>query len=593
MNRDKIIILGLSLILMVSVRPIYGQIQNQVNGTKENRSESMGEVSQSAANLFYEESMSVETREIIKQKLSKIKEAITYGTINEAEVVVDGLLEEFPTNVKALGFKEHIERLRHLENIEDPDITNINEIKENVEMIEKQIIPNTEITQFRIEEEMARIEELKAGSELPYNDKDLITLNFIDVDVREILSSISLQQEVSIVPAQGVSGAISVHLYQVPLDKAMEYVSLAAGCVYQKRGEMYYVYRPEEPIDPQAERLEMKMFKIKYAEIENIQEILESLPGIRSINIHRQSKIIMVEDTPENIAKIESVLQYWDTEPRQVVIEASILEIDLTDDMAMGVNWEKIVGDARIGTGGFSSASVDIDGEISPINPSGAGFFGNIITGAGNFSAALDTLQSMTKINTLSAPKILAIHGKRAEVQVGGEQGYRVTTVNEGISTENIEFIQTGTILDITPYINDNGTVLLEVKPSIRSAVLELGIPVVKTTEVTTWLMANNGATVFIGGLIQDTKIVSTSKVPLLGDIPIIRGLFSRNSHDYGKSELVILITPRIVGTEPGDIEQMESIEGVREIDKDFENEPLPGYEKFFKFLSPHKMNNL
>ena len=421
-------------------------------------------------------------------------------------------------------------------------------------------------------------------------DNDLITINFIDVDIREVLSVISLQQEISIVPSQDVSGDISVHLYQVPLHEALESVALAAGCVYQKRGKLYYIYKPKEVIDPQAERLEIRVFRIKYAEIENIQEILESIPGMRLIKIHKQSKMIMVEDTPENLDKIESVIQSWDTEPRQVVIEALILEIALTDDMAMGVDWEKIMGDTRLGTGGFSNANVEIDGIVSPIADSGVGFFGNMITGAGNFTLAIDALQSKTRVNTLSTPRILAIHGKRAEVQIGGELGFRVTVVNEGISTENVEFIQTGTILEITPYINENDTVLLEVKPSIRSAVLEEGIPVVTTTEVSTWLMANNGETVFIGGLIQDQKIVTTSKVPLFGDIPILSGLFSRNSQDNGKTELVILITPRIVGTELGDVEQNAAIKEVKKIDNDFKKEPLPGHKKFLKFLSPWRM---
>ena len=114
------------------------------------------------------------------------------------------------------------------------------------------------------------------------------------------------------------------------------------------------------------------------------------------------------------------------------MIEAKILQISLTDEMSLGVNWEQLLGDARIATGGFSTAtSATVEG-ISPVPAEGEGVFANIITGAGSWkqiTAALDALHAKTKVNTLSAPKILAIHGKQAKVQVGGQQGYKETTV--------------------------------------------------------------------------------------------------------------------------------------------------------------------
>lgn len=420
----------------------------------------------------------------------------------------------------------------------------------------------------------------------------LITVNFIDVDIRKALSAISMKQEINISTSKDVSGDISVHLYKVKLDQALDAITTAGGYSYQKRENLYYVYKPKEEIDPLAGRLEMRIFKLRYAEIENIQEILSSIPGIRLIKIHKPSQTIIVEDTPENIKKIETIIVQWDIMPKQVLIEAKILEISLNDDMAMGVNWERIAGNARFATGGLSRAvQPDEVGEmVSPVPTIGQGFFANFITGVGrNFdiSAAIDALQTETNVDTLSTPKIIAIHGKPAKVQVGGEQGYRVTTVSDGISQETIEFIQTGTILEITPYINDNGKILLNVQPSIQSATIEEnGVPVVNTTEVSTWLMADNGETVFIGGLIQDEKILESRKVPLLGDIPFLGGLFSRLLRDSRRSELVVLITPRIVDDDQG-IWRQEAIEKTMKMEKDLYKEPLPDHKQFFDLLSP------
>lgn len=424
---------------------------------------------------------------------------------------------------------------------------------------------------------------------IPSQDKNLINVNFINLDIREALSAISMQQEINIVPAQEISGKISVHLYQSTLDKALEAIAMAGGCVCQKRGDLYYIYKPKETLDPLAGRLQVRMFKLNYAEIENIQEIITAIPGMRLVKIHMPSKSVMVEDTPENIEKIATIINYWDIKPRQVLIAAKILEVELKDDMAMGVDWEAILGNVRLGTGGFSSAVMPVAGgeSVSPVPESGTGLFGNVITG--NFTAALDALQNKTRVNTLSTPKILAIHGKPAKVQVGGEQGYSVTTVSNGIAVESIEFIQTGTILEITPYINDNGTILLKVQPSIRSATLEEGIPVVRTTEASTWLMAKNGDTVFIAGLIQNSKIMTSKKVPLLGDIPGLGVFFSRVFRDGGKSELVILIKPQIFNEDQEILEQ-ETIERTKKTEQDLQKEPIPDHSQFIELLSPGKM---
>ncbi|GAX59232.1 type II secretory pathway, component HofQ [Candidatus Scalindua japonica] len=401
-----------------------------------------------------------------------------------------------------------------------------------------------------------------------------------------------MKQEINISTAKEVKGRISVHLYKATLNEALDAITNAGRFSYQKRGNLYYIYKSGNAIDPFSSNLEMRIFKLKYAETKYIQQILDSMSGMRAVKIHKPSKTVIVEDTEENINKIERLINQWDVMPRQVVIEAKILEITLNDDMAMGVNWERVTGNARLSTGGLSRAVQpgEVGEMISPVPGVGAGFFANFITGIGrNFdiSAALDALQTETNVDTLSTPKIIAIHGKPAKVQVGGEQGYRVTTVSDGISQETIEFIQTGTILEITPYINDNGKILLNVKPSIQSATIEEnGVPIVNTTEVATWLIADNGETVFIGGLIQDEKIMESRKVPLLGDIPLLGGLFSRLLRDTRRSELVVLITPRIIDEDQG-IWTQEAIEKTIQMERNLYKEPLPDYKQFFDLLSP------
>jgi type IV pilus assembly protein PilQ len=426
-----------------------------------------------------------------------------------------------------------------------------------------------------------------------HSDSDrLMSINYINIDIREALSALAMQREINIIAAPDVSGKISVHLYEVTLNEALTAICLAGGFTYTKQGDLYYVHKPSDEEDTPDEEVEMRIFKLKYVEIDKIQEILGAVPDMRMVKIHEPTKTIIVEDTLENIKRIETIIRSWDIMPKQVLIEAKILEVRLTDDMALGVDWDKILGDARISTAGFSEAILPTadNPDVAPAPDTGIGFFSNMITGAGTshqFAAALDALRLKTTVDALATPRVIAIHGKAAKVQVGGQQGYRLTTVNVGTSTETIQFIDTGIVLEITPYIDDKCNILLSVRPSITSATLEAGgIPVTQTALVSTWLMAKHGETVFIGGLIQDNKTKEKNAVPVLGSIPGLGILFGRNARSLDKSEIIVLIKPLILDADRKRVNQ-KAMEKFKRPEKILNQEPLPPIEQFKELLFP------
>lgn len=417
--------------------------------------------------------------------------------------------------------------------------------------------------------------------------KPLLTLNFHQNNINEILSALAMQQQVNIVTSNEVMGDVSIHLFDVTLEQALQAICSAGGFRVHRRDDVYYVYKPGRNAGAAAGKMEMHIFKLRFADIDKIQEVLAAVPDIRMVKIHEPTRTIIVEDTAENIRRIETIINHWDARPRQVLIEAKILEVSLTDEMTLGVNWEKVLGDATIGTGGFSSGILPESGPTSPVPSTGLGFFGNLITGAGTshqFRVALDALRGKTRIDTLSTPKILAIHGKAARVQVGGQQGYRVTTTNLGVATETIEFIDTGTILEITPYIDEKDNILLNVKPTINTAKIEEGIPVVNSTVVSTWLLARNGETVLIGGLIQEDAVETQTAIPCLGSIPGLGYLFGRKSHGTGKSELVVLITATVL--QDGHPEVPDAVEKTRQTQTQIERQKL--YTQPWRWLEKH-----
>ncbi|MEJ2363863.1 MAG: hypothetical protein P8017_04140 [Deltaproteobacteria bacterium] len=439
---------------------------------------------------------------------------------------------------------------------------------------------------------------LVQSQESPYRSEKgpsrrLINLSLIDTDIRDALSALAMEQEINIATAKEVTGKISVHLYQVTLEEALHAITLAGGFAYHKYGDVYYVYKSKVPQDPEIDRLQTRIFKLKYADIDKVKEILTTLPGIRTIKFHEPSKTIFVEDTPETIKKIQTIIANCDTVPKEVMIEAKILEINLTDDMSLGVDWAAVLGDANVSTSSFSNSvlpQVVPKGEsVSPVPEEGTGLFFNILTGSGSrvFAAAIDALQQKTKVSTLSTPKVLAIHGQPAKVQVGGQQGYTVTTTNLGVSTQTVQFIDTGIVLEIVPFIGDDGNVLLNVKPSVTSAQLEEGIPVTRTAFVETWLLAKSGETVLIGGLIQDNLTKTRNEVPCLGNIPVLGILFGQRGRTTDKVELVLLITPQIIDMKTKSLGEVEAIMKTKNAEDNLKMEPLPPYRQIFEFLSP------
>ncbi len=150
-------------------------------------------------------------------------------------------------------------------------------------------------------------------------------------------------------------------------------------------------------------------------------------------------------------------------------------------------------------------------------------------------------------MHTLSTPKLLALENQEASAVIGDRIGYRVTTTINQVTTESIQFLETGVILRVTPSVDQHGRVMLRIHPEVSSATVTGGIPSKKSTEVTTQLLCDDGESIFIGGLIKNTTGLRRSGVPLLKDLPGVGRAFSHTDESTTMTETVVVITPRIV----------------------------------------------
>ena len=303
----------------------------------------------------------------------------------------------------------------------------------------------------------------------------------------------------------------------------------------------------------------MRAFKIQYASTSEVEAILqEYVSEFGNIKALAENNMLVIEDLPSFLDRIETLLAEVDREPKQIMIEAKILEITLTNNQSYGLDWAKLF-DSSDGTGSLGTQGL--------ANPNSAGLFAQYTNS--NVELVLNALKERGRLRTISTPKLLAMEGLEAESVVGAEIGYQVTTTINNVSTESVEFLETGVILKVTPTVDRSGRIMLDISPEVSTGfVNDDGIPSKSTTQVSTRMLVPDGKTVFLGGLIQNQVNNTREGIPGLGDVPIIGGLFSNRSQNINSTEIVVLITPRIVNYASGEAEvpTIERVELINEI---------------------------
>ena len=247
----------------------------------------------------------------------------------------------------------------------------------------------------------------------------------------------------------------------------------------------------------------------------------------------------------DDYAKVLDLLKVLDKRPRQVLIEAQIVEVTLDNGSDFGVNWTGQVGDISGGTAGSK-------GSGGLALPTGA----LLLTGSfGDITANLAAAAKDERLQILSSPRLLARDGERARISVGDQISVKTGTISGGGSGENpnvvdsFSYIETGVILELTPTINEGGIVEIELSQEVsevKGRDVSETPPIIKR-KIETFLVAESGQTIMLGGLISQNQSETVNKVPVLGDLPLLGQLFKSTSIVDRKTELVVIITPHII----------------------------------------------
>lgn len=296
-------------------------------------------------------------------------------------------------------------------------------------------------------------------------------------------------------------------------------------------------------------------FALNYAKAEKIQPIIQETitKGIGSVKVDTQTNKVIVNDYPEKIIEISRIIKEFDEKIPQVLIESKIVEITLSDEFKMGIDWEY-----------WLKKNVDLKGVFGL----GATTVGKVVVGTmttvdetGEYRAVVEALKTIGTTNTLSTPRIAVTNNQEAKILVGTKEPYatQTTVTGEGgtvTTAESITFVDVGIKLYVTPTINKDGFITMKVRPEVSSTGTPYPtargekIPVVSTTEAETTVTVKDGATIVIAGLMKDKKGKTVDKIPLLGDIPLLGIFFKKTQETITKTELVIFLTPHLFSGE-------------------------------------------
>jgi general secretion pathway protein D len=267
--------------------------------------------------------------------------------------------------------------------------------------------------------------------------------------------------------------------------------------------------------------------------------------GAAKIVVDEPMHTLVIQTVPSEYQRILRILRRLDVAGTQVIIEASIAEVTLTDELKFGVKWFLEKGSSTVT---FTDAAT---GAVASAFP-GFSYF----MATKNINVALDALSNITKVNVISTPTLTVMDNRTAMLQVG-DQVPISTSTSQSVAApgapilNSVQMIDTGVILAVTPHVNDNGRVQLDIEQEVSNATATttsgIDSPTIQQRRVRTSVAVTDGDAVALGGLIQERDTVGRNAMPGLGDIPVLGNAFGTKDDQINRTELLIIIRPRVV----------------------------------------------
>ncbi len=423
--------------------------------------------------------------------------------------------------------------------------------------------------------------------------KKNISIDVSDQSIALVVKQLVEQAGLNYIISPLVVGNVTVTFNDVPLEEALRNILAVHDSLYVPTDNIIRIITSTEMVT-KAEPILTKTFEIVYVDAVEVVTALDKFKSPQgSVSSIKGTSHIIVTDTESKITQISDLLEKIDRITPQVLVEARIYDITSRDKLDLGVQWS-----AGRRTQFSSTTGLPLNDDIT-VSKSGADTYVKSITNpfiAGQFfaptnktassmigglrfgwlspnvdiDATLHAKQEITEAKLLANPRILVLDNEEALFEIITEHPYVERTVSAGTVTETVKFKNVGVKLTVTPHVTRNGMLRLQVMPEFnvfveRVTLSTTDVPVVDTRKVNTVALVKDGQTIVLGGMRKKDVSKEKNKIPLLGDLPLVGGLFRFEGEDTAVTELIVFITPRIVGQEPVlSLDEQEALEETR-----------------------------
>jgi type IV pilus assembly protein PilQ len=396
----------------------------------------------------------------------------------------------------------------------------------------------------------------------------VVSVDFKDAPIEDVIRSLADQADIDIIKSPKVTGNVTATLKNVPLSEALDNILVTNGYGRVTSASVVRIV-PAAEVQTQVEIQTSKVYRIVYADIKEVEKALKGLlSSTGRIASNPGTNNIIVIDNPSQIRAIDDFITEIDRETSQVMVEARIYDISSSDSLDIGIQWSAGTNTTLTPPTSPTVGSPTGTGKLDPFihsvlastinqtSKSMGTFSFGILDDTLDIEATLTAIQEKLTAKLLANPRILVIDNGTADINIIKEIPYReLTQTSGGGNIGTTQFKDVGVMLKVTPHVTRDGMIRLHVHPtfSVQNGKVEsdsgagFGVPIVDTREATTIALIRDGQTVVIGGLRRKDVIQETSKIPLLGDIPLLGWAFTFHGENTTNSELVVFITPRIV----------------------------------------------
>lgn len=404
-----------------------------------------------------------------------------------------------------------------------------------------------------------------------------ISIDFSETAIDDVLMIMAKQADVDIIKSPKVEGTVTATLTDIPLAEALGNILHAHGYTYITTENMIRVVPKDEVLEVR-EKMDTRIYRITYADVTQVEEALKKFISERgSISASPGTSNIIVYDTESKLKAIDHFVSQIDRVTPQILVESKIYDVSSQDNMDLGVEWQvgtntgylddsevyqngtpltSSIGNAYQSSVSDPFTSSAFSGTTSKTDTVGLLRYG-IINDHINLDFSLHATQEDIRAKLLANPRIMVLDNEQAEIKIIEEIPYQeLTESSSGGSIGTTAFRDVGVELRVTPHLTRDGLIRMQLNPRFSVVTGEVVIqgtngtspqPIVATREETTTALVKDGQTVVIGGLKKQDVTSQVNKVPLLGDLPLLGGLFRFEGESTINSELVIFITPRLI----------------------------------------------